>query len=67
MFTALSNGVVSAVLAFSRSFVFMLITMMVLPIVLGVNGIWLATPVAELMALALSICMFLKYKKKYGY
>ncbi len=67
MFTALSNGGVSAVLAFSRSFVFMLITMMVLPIVLGVNGIWLATPVAELMALALSICMFLKYKKKYGY
>lgn len=67
MFTALSNGVVSAVLAFSRSFVFMLITMMVLPIVLGVNGIWLATPVAELMALVLSICMFLKYKKKYGY
>lgn len=67
MFTALSNGVVSAALAFSRSFVFMLITMMVLPIVLGVNGIWLATPVAELMALALSICMFLKYKKKYGY
>ena len=67
MFTALSNGIVSAVLAFSRSFVFMLITMIVLPIILGVNGIWLATPAAELMALALSIFMFLKYRKKYGY
>ncbi len=67
MFTALSNGIVSAVLAFSRSFVFMLITMIVLPLLLGVNGIWLATPAAELMALALSSFMFLKYRKKYGY
>ena len=67
MFTALSNGVVSAVLAFSRSFVFMLITMIVLPLILGVNGIWLATPAAELMALALSAVMFLKYRKRYGY
>lgn len=67
MFTALSNGVVSAILAFSRSFVFMLITMIVLPLILGVNGIWLATPAAELMALALSVFMFLKYKKRYGY
>lgn len=67
MFTALSNGAVSAVLAFSRSFVFMLITMLVLPAVLGVNGIWLATPVAEMMALVLSAVMFLKYRKRYRY
>lgn len=67
MFTALSNGVVSAVLAFSRSFVFMLITMLVLPALLGVNGIWLATPAAELMALALSAAMFAKYRKRYQY
>ncbi len=67
MFTALSNGVVSAILAFSRSFVFMLITMIVLPLLLGVNGIWLATPAAELMALALSVFMFLRYRKRYGY
>ena len=67
MFTALSNGVVSAVLAFSRSFVFMLITMLVLPVILGVNGIWLATPAAEMMALVLSAFLFLKYRRKYGY
>ncbi len=67
MFTALSNGVVSAVLAFSRSFVFMLITMLVLPVFLGVNGIWLATPATELMALALSGFMFVKYRKRYEY
>ncbi len=67
LFTALSNGVVSAVLAFSRSFVFMMITMIVLPRIMGVNGIWLATPAAELMALALSAFMFSKYRKRYKY
>ncbi len=67
MFTALSNGAVSAILAFSRSFLFMLITMLVLPVVFGVNGIWMATPVAELMALALSLGMFIIYRKKYQY
>ena len=67
MFTALSNGAVSAILAFSRSFLFMLITMLVLPVVFGVNGIWMATPVAELMALALSLGMFIIYRKKYHY
>ena len=67
MFTALSNGAVSAILAFSRSFLFMLITMLVLPVVFVVNGIWMATPVAELMALALSLGMFIIYRKKYHY
>ena len=67
LFTALSNGIISAVLAFSRSFVFMMITMIVLPRIMGVNGIWLATPAAELMALALSAFMFSKYRKRYKY
>lgn len=67
LFTALSNGKVSAVLAFSRSFVFMLITMIALPMLLGVNGIWLATPAAELMALGLSTFLFFKYQSRYGY
>ena len=46
---------------------FMLIAMIALPLLFGVNGIWLATPAAELMALALSAFMFLKYRKRYGY
>ena len=63
LFTALSDGVVSAILAFSRSFVFMLIAMLVLPAFLGVNGVWLATPAAELMALVLSAVMAARYRK----
>ena len=41
--------------------------MIALPILLGVNGIWLATPAAELMALTLSAGMFFKYRKRYEY
>lgn len=67
MFTALSNGAVSAVLAFSRSFVFMLAAMAVLPALLGIPGIWLATPAAEGTALILSAVMFFNYRKRYCY
>lgn len=67
MFTALSNGLISAVLAFSRSFVFMVIAMLILPAILKVTGVWLATPVAEFAAICLSAVMFIKYRKKYRY
>ena len=67
MFTALSNGLISAVLAFSRSFVFMVIAMLILPVLFGVTGVWFATPAAEFAAICLSLVMFGKYKKKYGY
>ena len=67
MFTALSNGFISAVLAFSRSFVFMVIAMLILPAIWGVTGVWLATPAAEFAAICLSANMFIKYRKKYQY
>lgn len=67
MFTALNNGIVSAILAFSRSFVFMVVCLLVLPALLGITGIWLANPLAELMAVALACVMFLKYRKIYRY
>lgn len=67
MFTALSNGLISAVLAFSRSFVFMVIAMLLLPAMFGVTGAWLATPAAEFAAICLSAAMFLKYRKAYQY
>ena len=67
MFTALSNGIVSAVLAFMRSFMFMVIAMIVLPSLFGITGIWVATPAAEFVAACLSVFMFLKYRPRYGY
>ena len=68
MFTALSNGVVSAVLAFSRSFLFTVASIQIMPILLGgVTGVWLATPVAELLGTVMAAALLLKYRKRYGY
>ncbi len=68
MFTALSNGVISAVLAFSRSFVFTAASIQLMPILLGgVTGVWLATPVAELLGAAMAAALLAKYQKQYGY
>ena len=67
MFTALNNGIVSAVLAFTRSFVFMIVCLLALPALLGVTGIWLANPAAELLAVILAAWMLMKYRKKYRY
>ena len=53
-FTALSNGKVSAILSFLRTFVFIVAGIMTLPQILGVNGVWLAVPFAELMTLLFS-------------
>ena len=67
MFTALSNGVVSAVLAFSRSFRFTVACVQLLPLLLGVTGVWLATPAAELLGLLMSAALLARYQKRYGY
>lgn len=60
-FTALSNGKISAILSFSRTLVFTVISLLVLPPILGINGAWVAIPTAEFFTLLLSIAMHLKY------
>ncbi len=52
LFTALGNGKISALLAFSRTFLFIIFNVYVLSYFLGVTGVWLAMPLAEAMALA---------------
>lgn len=66
-FTALGNGVVSAILSFFRLFVFQIATLLLFPLVLGVDGIWLSVVGSELLALGLSVFFFLGQRKKYGY
>ncbi len=66
-FTALNNGGVSATISFLRTFVFQTIAILTLPLVLQTNGIWLATALAELVALGVSAYFFVSRKKKYGY
>lgn len=66
-FTALGNGFISALLSFLRTLLFQLICVLVLPIILKLDGIWLSIVAAETMALFLSYVMLKKYKRKYRY
>ena len=47
LFTALSNGKISAILSFLRTFCFITIGLLALPLILRENGVWLAVPIAE--------------------
>ncbi|WP_295586354.1 MATE family efflux transporter [uncultured Oscillibacter sp.] len=67
LFTAFSNGVVSAVISFARTFLFLVGALLLLPSLLGRTGIWLAVPVAELLGLAVSGAFLLWGKRRYRY
>ncbi len=67
MFTALSNGKISAIISFARTFIFIVLSIISLPFVLGVNGVWISVPVAEFLTLFLSCFYLIRYKKVYGY
>lgn len=66
-FTAFGNGIISAIAAFTRTLVFELSAIWILPQMLGIDGIWMAVNVAEVLALALSICLIFGFRKRYGY
>jgi putative MATE family efflux protein len=66
-FTALGNGPVSALISFLRTLVFECGSVLVLPLVLGPNGIWLAIVVAELAALVVTFSLLVGLRKSYGY
>lgn len=67
LFTSLSNGKISAIIAFLRTFVFLSLTIIILPSILGINGLWLSVPISELLAFIVSIYYIRKYKSKYNY
>lgn len=66
-FTALNNGAVSALISFLRTLVFQVIAVLLLPMVLGLNGIWLAIVAAEGLALIVTAGLLVGNRKKYGY
>ena len=67
LFTALSNGKISALISFIRTFLFIVISLFTLPFLLGIDGIWLAIPIAELAAFLLSAFFIKKYRSYYHY
>ena len=66
-FTALSNGLVSALISFFRLLFFQVLMIMTLPLIWGIDGVWSAVVFAELMSVIFTIWMIVKYRKTYGY
>ena len=66
-FTALNNGLISAIISFTRTLVFQIGALLLLPIFLELNGVWLATPVSELLSLILTAILFIANRKRYKY
>lgn len=66
-FTALNNGLASAIISFLRTFIFQIAMIYILPVLWGLDGIWLAVVLAELLSLIASIGIFIKNKDKYRY
>lgn len=66
-FTALNNGLVSAIISFLRTLLFQIAMIFILPAIFGLNGIWLSVVVAEILSLIVSIIFFILNKEKYHY
>ena len=66
-FTALNNGTVSAAISFLRTLLFQVVSILTLPLIIGVDGIWLAVVAAEAMALVCTGVFVVRGRKKYGY
>lgn len=67
LFTALNDGTVSAAVSFARSMVLQIATVLLLPGLMGPDGLWLAALATDTCALVIDICVLAGNRKKYGY
>ena len=67
LFTALSNGRVSAVISFVRTLCLIVLCLLLLPLIMGLDGVWLAVPVAEAGGFLLCLFFLRKHAKTYSY
>lgn len=66
-FTGLGNGPVSAAVSFSRTFLFELGCVFLLPALFGADGIWFSAFVADVLALLLGAALLVRFRSRYGY
>ena len=66
-FTALNNGMVSAAISFFRTLVFEILSVLILPIFFGLNGIWFSVIVAEVSASIITVILFKRNNERYKY
>lgn len=67
LFTALSDGLTSAMISFVRTLLFLVAALLLLPVIMGKMGIWIAVPAAELLGIVVSIVLLIKNRRKYQY
>lgn len=67
MFTAFSDGKVSAAISFLRTFAFIVLALLLLPLAMGLDGVWLAVPLAEVLGFGVSLFFLYRKKKRYCY
>lgn len=66
-FTALSDGLTSALISFLRTLVFQVAAVLILPVFFKLTGVWMSVVVAEFLAMIATIIFLVAKKKKYGY
>lgn len=66
-FTALNNGLVSAMISFLRTLVFQVAAVLLLPLWLGIDGVWISVAAAEGMAFLVTLLFLALRRKRYGY
>ncbi len=66
-FTALNDGLTSAIISFLRTLVFQVAAVIILPMIWGIDGVWFSIAVAELMAVVFSALFLVVKRKKYHY
>lgn len=66
-FTALNNGLVSALISFLRTLVFQIAAVLILPALWGIDGIWISVVAAELMAFIVTLLFLIGRRRKYHY
>ena len=66
-FTALNNGIISAIISFCRTLVFQISFVFLLPLAFGVDGIWISIIAAEFLAIVMVFIFIFAKRKKYGY
>ncbi|MBS5843774.1 MAG: MATE family efflux transporter [Clostridiales bacterium] len=66
-FTALNDGLTSALISFLRTLVFQIAAVLLLPLIWEINGVWISIVVAEVMAVAISAVFLVVKRKKYHY
>ena len=66
-FTALNNGLISALISFLRTLVFQTLSVILLPLVMDIDGVWLSLVIAELLAGIVTVILIIANKNKYNY